>query len=46
MRVLIEGDNLAGYFAKCHEAFRTGLRAFNDPQHPRVVNFSSRLILK
>ncbi len=29
-RVLIEGENLSGYLAKCHEAFRTGLRATFD----------------
>lgn len=27
MRILIEGENLEGYLAKCHEALRTGLRA-------------------
>lgn len=30
MRILIEGENLENYLAKCHEAFRTGLRAFYD----------------
>jgi hypothetical protein len=30
MRILIEGRNLSGYLAKCHEAFRTGLRATFD----------------
>ena len=27
MQVLIAGENLSDYLAKCHEAFRTGLRA-------------------
>lgn len=26
MRILIEGENLSEYLAKCHESFRTGLR--------------------
>ena len=30
MRILLEGRNLANYLAKCHEAFRTGLRALFD----------------
>jgi hypothetical protein len=33
MRVLIEGRNLEHYLAKCHEAFRTGLRALFDTRH-------------
>jgi len=27
MKILIQGDNLENYLAKCHEAFRTGLKA-------------------
>jgi hypothetical protein len=30
MRILIEGRDLSGYLAKCHEAFRNGLRATYD----------------
>ncbi len=30
MRILIEGENREGYLAKCHEAFRTGLRVLFD----------------
>lgn len=29
MKILIEGENLAGYLAKCHEAFRTGVAALH-----------------
>ena len=51
MRVLIEGENLAGYLAKCHEALRTGIRAQFDtrihgrgyPRHwrwPRIRSYA------
>ncbi|MGD8452875.1 MAG: glycosyltransferase [Phycisphaerae bacterium] len=30
MRILVQGHNLSRYLAKCHEAFRTGLRAMFD----------------
>jgi len=36
MRVLIEGENLGDYLAKCHEALRTGIRAqFDTRLHGR-----------
>ncbi len=44
MRILIEGENLTYYLAKCHEAFRTGLRACFDTRcfgkgYPRYNHF-------
>lgn len=42
MKILIEGDNLQDYLAKCHEAFRTGLRALFDTRcfGKRYPNYS------
>ncbi len=44
MRILIEGQNEQNYLAKCHEAFRTGLRGMFDARcfgkgYPRYSRF-------